>query len=93
MFQKKTVTIGTIGAGYAAGLHASGFQRVCGLEIRLKTICDVRLDAAEKVKDRYRDSSVSPLYNGYSSAPSREACDLRKATDRIFRTERRTECR
>lgn len=46
MFQKKTVTIGTIGAGYAAGLHASGFQRVCGLEIRLKTICDVRLDAA-----------------------------------------------
>lgn len=31
MFQKKTVTIGTIGAGYAAGLHASGFQRVCGL--------------------------------------------------------------
>ncbi len=32
MFQKKTVTIGTIGAGYAAGLHASGFQRVCGLE-------------------------------------------------------------
>lgn len=48
MFQKKTVTIGTIGAGYAAGLHASGFQRVCGLEIRLKTICDVRLDAARK---------------------------------------------
>ena len=53
MFQKKTVTIGTIGAGYAAGLHASGFQRVCGLEIRLKTICDVRLDAAEKVKDLF----------------------------------------
>ena len=53
MFQKKTVTIGTIGAGYAAGLHASGFQRVCGLEIRLKTICDVRLDAAEKVKDSF----------------------------------------
>lgn len=37
MFQKKTVTIGTIGAGYAAGLHASGFSVFVDWEIRLKT--------------------------------------------------------
>ena len=104
MFQKKTVTIGTIGAGYAAGLHASGFQRVCGLEIRLKTICDVRLDAAEKVKDSFGYEQAISDYEEMLSDPEidvidivtppfLQACDLRKATDRIFRTERRTECR
>ena len=53
MQEKRTVVIGTIGAGYAAGLHAGGYQRVCGLTVRLKTICDVRLEAAEKIRAEY----------------------------------------
>lgn len=49
----KPVVIGTVGAGYAAYLHGNGYERVCGVPVRLKTICDVQMDLAEKVKARY----------------------------------------
>ena len=49
----KTVTIGTVGAGYAAYLHGNGYEKVCGVPVRLKTVCDVKLELAEKVKARY----------------------------------------
>lgn len=49
----KTVTIGTVGAGYAAYLHGNGYEKVCGVSVRLKTVCDVKLELAEKVKVRY----------------------------------------
>ena len=32
----KTVTIGTVGAGYAAYLHGNGYEKVCGVPVRLK---------------------------------------------------------
>ena len=46
----KTVTIGTVGAGYAAYLHGNGYEKVCGVPVRLKTVCDVKLELAEKVR-------------------------------------------
>ena len=49
----KTVAIGTVGAGYAAYLHGNGYEKVCGVPVRLKTVCDVKLELAEKVKARY----------------------------------------
>ena len=49
----KTVTIGTVGAGYAAYLHGNGYEKVCGVSVRLKTVCDVKLELAEQVKARY----------------------------------------
>ena len=49
-----TVTVGTVGAGYAARLHGSGYARVSGIHVRLKTICrdlvlssDQRCDSPE----------------------------------------------
>ena len=38
--QVKPVVIGTIGAGYAAHLHGNGYEKVSGVPIRLKTVCD-----------------------------------------------------
>ena len=49
----KTVTIGTVGAGYAAYLHGNGYEKVSGISVRLKTVCDVQLELAEKVKARF----------------------------------------
>lgn len=49
----RPVVIGTIGAGYAAYLHGNGYEKVSGVPVRLKTICDVKLELAEKVKERY----------------------------------------
>ena len=50
---KKTVTIGTVGAGYPAYLHGNGLEKVGGVDVRLKTICDTNLELAQKVMDRY----------------------------------------
>lgn len=35
--EKKTVVVGTVGAGYAARLHASGYEKVSKINVRLKT--------------------------------------------------------
>ena len=51
--QVKPVVIGTIGAGYAAHLHGNGYEQVSGVPIRLKTVCDLNLDLANQVKERY----------------------------------------
>lgn len=51
--QVKPVVIGTIGAGYAAHLHGNGYEKVSGVPIRLKTVCDLNLDLANQVKERY----------------------------------------
>ena len=50
MMKNLTVTIGTVGAGYAARLHGNGYARVSGIQVRLKTICDVNLELAKSVQ-------------------------------------------
>jgi len=44
-----TVTVGLVGAGYASQLHCSGYRKVHGASVRLKTICDVDAQRAEKM--------------------------------------------
>ena len=53
MKEMKPVVIGTVGAGYAAHLHGNGYEKVNRVPIRLKGICDMQIDLAEKVKERY----------------------------------------
>ena len=48
-----TVTVGTVGAGYAARLHGSGYARVSGVQVRLKTICDVNPELAQQVQQQF----------------------------------------
>lgn len=51
--KKITVTVGTVGAGYAARLHGNGYARVSGVNVRLKTICDVNLELANAIKEQF----------------------------------------
>ena len=76
MKEKKTVVIGTVGAGYAAGLHAEGYGRVCGVDIRLKTVCDVRLEAAERIKEAYGYEKAVADYQELLKDPEIQAVDL-----------------
>lgn len=76
MQEKRTVVIGTIGAGYAAGLHAGGYQRVCGLTVRLKTICDVCLEAAEKIRAEYGYEQAVTDYEEMLSDPEIDVIDI-----------------
>lgn len=48
-----TVTVGTVGAGYAARLHGSGYAKVSGIHVRLKTICDVNPELAQQVQQQF----------------------------------------
>ena len=61
-----TVTVGTVGAGYAARLHGSGYAKVSGVQVRLKTICDVNLELAEAVKQQFcYEQAVSDFEKNY----------------------------
>ena len=51
--EMKPVVIGTVGAGYAAYLHGNGYEKVGGVPIRLKGVCDMQIGLAEKLKERY----------------------------------------
>ena len=51
--QTTPVVIGTVGSGYAAYLHGNGYEKVCGVDFKLKGVCDVFLEKAEAVKERY----------------------------------------
>ena len=90
--QVKPVVIGTIGAGYAAHLHGNGYEKVSGVPIRLKTVCDLNLDLANQVKERYgyeqaitnfddmladpEIPSFPPLLHGHQGPEGRQACHL-----------------
>lgn len=49
----RPVTVGTVGAGFAAGLHGDGLRRVCTVPVRLKTIADPDLERAGRIREKY----------------------------------------
>ena len=73
--QVKPVVIGTIGAGYAAHLHGNGYEKVSGVPIRLKTVCDLNLDLANQVKERYGYELIKTLKDR-----SNDAFDFKEGT-------------
>lgn len=72
----KPVVIGTIGAGYAAYLHGNGYEKVSGVPVRLKTICDVKLELAEKVKERYGYEQAVTSYEEMLKDPEIDVIDI-----------------
>ena len=71
-----TVTIGTVGAGYAARLHGNGYKRVSGIHVRLKTICDVNLALAESVKQQYGYEQAIADYEAMLADPEIDVIDI-----------------
>lgn len=49
----RPVTVGSVGAGFAAGLHGDGYRRVCTVPVRLKTVADPDLERAEQIRRKY----------------------------------------
>ena len=72
----KPVVIGTIGAGYAAYLHGNGYEKVSGVPIRLKTVCDLNLELAEKVKERYGYEQAVTDFNEMLADPEIDVIDI-----------------
>lgn len=74
--QTKTVVIGTVGASYAAYLHGNGYEKVNGVSVRLKTVCDLNLPLAEKVKERYGYEQAVSDYRLLLEDPEIEVIDI-----------------
>lgn len=74
--EKPTITIGTVGAGYAARLHGNGYARVSGIQVRLKTICDVNLELAGSVQRQYGYEQVTDDFETMLRDPEIDVIDI-----------------
>ncbi|MFJ7513024.1 Gfo/Idh/MocA family protein [Peribacillus simplex] len=59
----KTVTIGIVGAGFAAHFHGKSFAKVHGVNIRLKTVVDINVKKAEEIAKTYGFEHFTSDYN------------------------------
>lgn len=73
---KQTVTIGTVGAGYAARLHGNGYARVSGINVRLKTICDVNLELAKSIQQQYGYEEAVADFDAMLADPEIDVIDI-----------------
>ena len=76
MKEVKTVVIGTVGAGYAACLHGNGYEKVSGVNVRLKTICDMNMELANQVKERYGYEQAIADYDELLTDPEIDVIDI-----------------
>ena len=73
---KKTVVIGMAGAGYAATLHCEGYGKVSSIDIRLKTICDIVHEKAEKIRNAYGFEEVETEFDRMITDPEIDVIDI-----------------
>ncbi len=74
--QIKPVVIGTIGAGYAAWLHGKGYQKVSGVPVRLKTICDLQPEAARRLQEAFGYEQITTNYAEMLADPEIDVIDI-----------------
>lgn len=58
----KTVTIGLIGAGFAAHLHGRGYAKLHGVRTRLKTVVDLDIRKSREIAEAYGFEQTSADY-------------------------------
>ena len=66
--QVKPVVIGTI--------HGNGYEKVSGVPIRLKTVCDLNLDLANQVKERYGYEQAITNFDDMLADPEIDVIDI-----------------
>lgn len=74
--EKPIVTVGTVGAGYAAYLHGNGYEKVSGITVRLKTVCDLNLELAKKVQQRFGYEQAVRDYHEMLADPEIDVIDI-----------------
>lgn len=72
----KEVCVGLVGGGYAAYLHGNGYEKVSGIIVRLKTVVDVELAKAEKIKERYGFELALTDYDELLNDPEIDVIDI-----------------
>ncbi len=70
------VVVGTVGAGFAAGLHGNGYARVCSVPVRLKTIADPNLENACRIQQQFGYEQVSADFQDLLNDPEIDVIDI-----------------
>ena len=74
--EKQTVCVGTVGAGYAAYLHGNGYEKVSGINVRLKTVCEVNQERAMALQKRYGYETICADYQEMLADPEIDVVDI-----------------
>ena len=74
--EHKTVTIGIVGAGYAAWLHGTGYEKVGKIIPRIKTIADIDLGRAQKIADMFGIENITARYEDMIEDPEIDVIDI-----------------
>lgn len=72
----KPVVIGTVGAGFAAGLHGDGYARVCTVPVRLKSVVDPNLENAQRLKNKYGYEQIAADFQELLQDPEIDVIDI-----------------
>ncbi len=72
----KPVVVGTVGAGFAAGLHGDGYTRVCTVSVRLKTIVDPNLESARRIQEKYGYEQIATDFQALIDDPEIDVIDI-----------------
>lgn len=72
----KPVVVGTVGAGFAAGLHGDGYARVCTVPVRLKTVADPNLDSARRIQEKYGYEQITADFQDLLNDPEIDVIDI-----------------
>ena len=74
--EHKTVTIGIVGAGYAAWLHGTGYEKTGKIIPRIKTIADIDLGRAQKMADLFGIENITARYEDMIEDPEIDVIDI-----------------
>lgn len=72
----RPVVVGSVGAGFAAGLHGDGYQRVCTVPVRLKTIADPDLERAGHIREKYGYEQTTADFRDLLRDPEIDVIDI-----------------
>lgn len=73
---KKEVCVGLVGSGYAAYLHGNGYEKVCRVNVRLKTVVDLDLEKAKAVQKRYGFEQAISSFDDLLADPEIDVVDI-----------------
>lgn len=73
---QRQVVVGMVGSGYAACLHGNGYEKVGGVSVRLKTICDLDPVRAEQVRARYGFEQIESDFATMCADPEIDVIDI-----------------
>lgn len=73
---KKQVCVGLVGGGYAAWLHGGGYEKISGIDVRLKTVVDVDVKKAEALRERYGFEEASSDFEVLLKDPEIDVADI-----------------